>query len=111
MKDIALFSHYIGSRAKARLVAQKTRPYLYGLMMLGLLMLTQARQVFVAYASTATPVPSDTPVALVIPINAIFTQANNWISTLSPIVSLSIGVVIAVAVFAFLSNAIKSAVG
>ncbi len=53
----------------------------------------------------------DTPVPLVIPINAIFTQANNWLSTLSPIASLGIGIIIALAVFGFLSKAIKSAFG
>jgi hypothetical protein len=41
----------------------------------------------------------DTPVPLVIPINAIFTQANNWLSTLSPIASLGIGIIIALAAF------------
>lgn len=52
---------------------------------------------------------SDTPVPLVIPINTIFVQANNWMQTLSPIMSLSIGIIIAVAVFGFLAKAIKSA--
>ena len=62
-----------------------------------------------AFAQTDTPEPTAVP--LVIPINAIFTQANNWIATLSPIASLGIGVIIALAVFGFLSKAIQSAFG
>lgn len=53
----------------------------------------------------------DTPVPLVIPINAIFSQANNWLQTLSPIESLGIGIIIALAVFGFLAKAIKSGFG
>ena len=52
-----------------------------------------------------------TPVPLVIPLSDIFTQANNWLQTLSPIESLAIGITIALAVFGFLYKAIKSAFG
>ena len=59
----------------------------------------------VILAQDATPVP------LVIPLSDIFTQANNWLQTLSPIESLAIGITIALAVFGFLYKAIKSAFG
>lgn len=59
----------------------------------------------VILAQTSTPVP------LVIPLNDIFVQANNWMQTLSPIESLSIGILVALAVFGFLYKAIKSAFG
>lgn len=63
--------------------------------------------VYTAFAQTATPEPTSVP--LVIPIDAIFVQANSWMQTLSPIMSLSVGIIIALAVFGFLAAAIKQA--
>ncbi len=107
-----------GSRARravlsapifARLTGRNARILVPGLLLLSVLVLSQ---VMIARAQTATPVPPTATIQpLVIPINQIFTQANNWISTLSPVVSLSIGVMIALAVFGFLASAIKSAFG
>jgi hypothetical protein len=120
VNQVALYSRTIGSRMwravssaplTARLTGKKARPYLYGLALLMLLMVSPLGHTLIAYASTATPVPTETIAPLVIPINQIFTQANNWINTLSPVVSLSIGVMIALAVFGFLASAIKSAFG
>lgn len=50
----------------------------------------------------ATPTfAQSTPVALDIPTDVIFTQANNWISTLAPVSAIGIGVAIATAVLGY----------
>lgn len=84
------------------------RHYLW-IVVAALLMLFAATTVF---AATPTPVPpTATYVPLMIPINDVFTQANVWMQTLSPVESLSIGILVALAVFGFLYKAIKSAFG
>ena len=78
----------------------------------GLLIVVLALSFSPVFASTPTPIP---PTATIVPLNIdlspIFVQANQWLQTLSPIESLSIGIVIALAVFGFLYKAIRSAFG
>lgn len=56
-----------------------------------------------------TAFAQETPVPLVIPLNNIFIQANNWLQTLSPVMSLGIGIVIALAVYGILTKTFKTA--
>ena len=44
---------------------------------------------------------AQTPVALTIPTDVIFTEANNWIATLAPISAIGIGIAIATAVLGY----------
>ena len=44
---------------------------------------------------------AQTPVTLTIPTDIIFTEANNWISTLAPISAIGIGIAIATAVLGY----------
>lgn len=53
------------------------------------------------FGQAKTAFAQSTPVALNIPTDIIFTQANNWISTLAPVSAIGIGVAIATAVLGY----------
>jgi hypothetical protein len=58
---------------------------------------------YVSFAQNATPVP------LNIPVNAIFTETNNWMETFAPIAAIGIGITLALAVLGYIGKIIASA--
>src|SRR5688500_4439886 len=64
-----------------------------------------------ASAQTATPEPTAVPtdVMLTVDTNAMFTSANEWIVTFTPIIAIGIGIAIALAVLTFVGAQIIKA--
>ncbi|MCU0463210.1 MAG: hypothetical protein MUF38_01430 [Anaerolineae bacterium] len=73
---------------------------------LAMLVLTTA----VAFAQTNTPIPpTATNVAISVDTNEIFTSANSWIVTFTPIISIGLGISIAIAILLFIGREILKA--
>lgn len=53
------------------------------------------------FGQAKTAFAQSTPVALEIPTDIIFTEANNWIATLAPVAAIGIGISIATAVLGY----------
>ena len=57
----------------------------------------------------ANPVFAQTPVAITVDTNEIFTQTNNWIDVFLPIVAIGAGISIAIAILTFIVKQIVAA--
>lgn len=63
-----------------------------------------------AFAATPTPIPpTETLVPLFIPINPLMVSTNSWLQTFAPIVSIGLGIGLALAVLGYVGNMIRSA--
>lgn len=78
----------------ARVMASKTMRYLI---------------IFAAILAISVPAFAQTPVPIVVDTNAIFTQANSWITVFAPILAIGIGISIALAILTFIGQQILKA--
>lgn len=58
------------------------------------------------FVLAVVPTFAQTPVPLVIPTNDIFTSTNSWMGTFAPIISIGIGISLAIALLTFIGATI-----
>ncbi|MCK6581289.1 MAG: hypothetical protein L6Q98_24630 [Anaerolineae bacterium] len=68
-----------------------------------------AAVVIVSVLAPVLPTFAQTPIAIDIPTDVIFTEANNWIETFAPIAAIGIGISIAIAVLGYLGSVVVKA--
>lgn len=65
--------------------------------------------ILAAILAVSVPAFAQTPVPIVVDTNAIFTQANSWITVFAPILAIGIGISIALAILTFIGQQILKA--